>query len=296
MIRILATVLFGSLQLATQAEQATSAHRVNPAAQESAEPSGTTAQGAPPAVGNSSVLAQPAVVMHYAPQVVTAAMERLEAEETLRRRKYYDYLRSRGPVDETFEVHLSKYGLLARTPGPATTGQLRRLEERAGMALPGQLREFYLFHGGMRLGSIGAQAFDLPSPEQLLRRLDLDTGWERFASLGLIDMARASWGHDRYELDPAGGIFSAAELSRANREIRCVGWFNADEGDAYDYLCFGRNEQLFLAHYHQDDIQAFKARIHDLLAGNGLPVSLSELLGRKLEETRSALAMLDDDE
>jgi len=104
--------------------------------------------------------------------------------------------------------------------------------------------------------------------------------------------SHASWGYDRYELDPAGGFFSEAELGRANRELRCPGWIDAAGGEANNYLCFDRNERLFLVFYHQDDIGAFKEEIDKLLAGNGSPVSLSELLTRTLERTRAAAAML----
>lgn len=234
--------------------------------------------------------------MRYGSAPVRAAMERLREVETRRRRSYYDYLLTRGPQTETFEQHLDRYGLLARTSAPATAEQLDLLEERAGMPLPAQLRGFYGEHGGMRLGSIGGQAFDLPAPGQLLRRLDLASGWERLDSLGLIDMARASWGHDRSELEASGGVFTEAEIRRANVELRCVGWFAVEEGEAFAYLCFDRGQRLVLAHYHQDDVDAFKSAIAALLAGEGVAVSLSELLVEKLEQTVAGLLRLEEED
>jgi len=204
-------------------------------------------------------------------------------------------LLSRGPVTETLEEHVEKYGFLARTPGPTTPAQLEALGERVGMPLPAQLRDFYLRLGGLILGQLGFRTIALPSPSELMERLRLTDGWRRIASLGLVDMALASWGNDRHELRPHSGVFTAEELARANSELTCVGWIETSDAEGRVYVTFDRSGEVYFIQFHQDEIEDFQSAVRSVLRGETTPASLSRELVLYIDRMTEAIRELQSD-
>jgi len=234
--------------------------------------------------------------MQFDGNTLAAAIERFNADEMRRRTDYHAYLASRGDDVESLEEHIEKYGMLARTPRPATPDEIAAIEAHVGHPLPEEMHAFYLRFGGLTVGQMGMHSLNLPAPSDLARRLKLEDGWQRFESLGLADMILASWGFERDELDPRTGLFSEQEIRRANEELHCVGWIRTGDGEAHRYLCFDRLGQIFTLDFHQDHADGLRSGLTRLLAGNMEPESLGDVLIGTIDEWRRAMAELDDEE
>jgi hypothetical protein len=169
------------------------------------------------------------------------------------RRDYYGYLQTREPQAETFEQHLERYGFLARIGVGATPQELEELQALAGVSLPPELREFYTFFGELQVSNPGESAISLFSVPELMRRLRLQGGWQRFRSLGLIHMMNASWENHRPELEPESGLLDAEEIGRLNAAYTCVGWITDGTGEGFHYIYFDRAGAFGTVYYHQDE-------------------------------------------
>lgn len=227
--------------------------------------------------------------MDFDGDALAEAIDRLNREERRNRASYYQYRSSRNPPGETLEEHIEKYGFLARVPGPPTDVELEALVSHAGMPLPPQLRAFYRRFGGLTTGQGGMRVINLPSPAELLERLGLREGWRRIASLGIVDMALASWGHVREELSPGAGVFSAETLTRANHELKCIGWIDVDGGECSEYVAFDASGAVQLLRFHQDWVDAFRADLQSILRGSRAPVSLADELVSRIDEATQAI-------
>jgi hypothetical protein len=187
---------------------------------------------------------------HLQTDEILALVKSHNERETKRYREYYES-RSSPPRTETFEQELELYGFLARTCEGATPQALEELQSLAGVSLPPELRELYTTFGQLIVGH--GRALTLFSVPEMVRRLRLQEGWQRFRSLGLIHMMNAAWTNHRPELEPGNGWLDPEEVDRLNTAYTCIGWSPTGDDEGFRYIYFDSAGAFGVVYYHQDE-------------------------------------------
>ena len=233
---------------------------------------------------------------HLQTEEILALVRSHNERETRLRRDYYAYLQTQEPQEESFEEHLQRYGFLVRLAEPAKPEEARELEQLAGVSLPLELRELYDSLGGLQVHNpvaAGIQLFPVP---ELLRRLRLPSGWERFRSLGLIHMMLASWSNDRPELEP-GGLLRADEIERLNAAYKCVGWIPTSNGEGFRYIYFDGSGKLGTLRVHQDAFaELYSEDLLPMQTRSPADDNLSSIVITGLREAARVLDLFEGDE
>ena len=179
-------------------------------------------------------------------------------EEIKERTDYYNYLKNKGDTQETIEEFIARFASLSHFGTPVTEDILD--DFKTSIPFPADLRAFYLklgsFDGGDRLSSL--RVYDLRT---LSSKTSTQKGYERFHSLGLIDMIKYRWGNDRpeFDLQNPSAIINAQEYKVLNESYVVVGdWSDRSWNDeAHYYIYYDSSGRFGILHAHQDTWKIF---------------------------------------
>lgn len=162
---------------------------------------------------------------------------------------------TKAPAGETAVAVLDRYAKVLATlapvdaarraierMGPDAASTIEAFLQKSDFPLPNDLVEFYLEHGGVRLGSLR-----LFSAAQLLADENREAGERYPPRHGLLDFIQYAWG-GRPEFEEA---FSDEQAKQLNRDYWVIGMTHVDD-NAHRYLYIDRAGRCSSLFFNQD--------------------------------------------
>ena len=213
------------------------------------------------------------------------------AEARRRRTAYYQYLVEADRTDgKTLEEHIETYKAF-HTVEKSSEDQIASLEQKAGVKLPEDLKNFYREMGAFSgRDTDSAIDFNIPNCQSLIQALESEVAYKRLYSLGISDGIRGTWGNSRPELEPGSDSFSQSDYEKLCSEYSWFGSLRDQMLESGVHFAFDRQGRYCLFYWHQDDAHS------DLKPDLVFDGAFAELLGHCIDGYFAVREVEEDEE
>lgn len=175
------------------------------------------------------------------------------AVEIAERTDYYNYLVREKDEKGSLQKHLDSYASLSMFGAAVPEEAIKSINP--ALPFPADLLAFYRTYGWFT-GGDALQMLAIYSPEPLLKKLKGQYNYQKFFSLGLLDMINYQWGNSREELDMKhkNAIFTQQQFDYLNTNyIVVAAWEDYSWGsEAHYYIYYDKDGRFGIFHLHQD--------------------------------------------